>query len=111
MLIEGGRAGLVSRRGDETPRKAPEIRADVDATNSGGEPSSEEDEPVFSQRTTGAGIARKTITVRPKWRGIDGSGVTQERRYDGIYKTLEGSELHERLPSTRRRDGGSVSTR
>jgi hypothetical protein len=75
-----------------------DVRADVDTTNSEGEPSPQEDEPAFSKRKTGAGTARKTITVRPKWRGIDGSGVTQQRRYDGTNNTLQGSDLHERLP-------------
>jgi hypothetical protein len=31
--------------------------------------------------------------------------VTQKRPYDGTYNTLQGSQLHERLSSTRRRDG------
>jgi len=111
MLIDRGLAGLTSRRGRKPQGRRLEsrvvrehgtdIRADVDTTNSGGEPSPQEDEPAFSKRKTGAGIARKTVTVRPKWRGIDGSGVTQQRRYDGTNNTLQGSELHERLPSSR----------
>lgn len=90
----------------ETPRKAPgQYRADAGTTNSGGEPSSREDEPSIF--TDGGGrYRRKTITVRPKWRGMDGIGVTRKRRYDDTHNTLQGSQLHERLPSPRRRDGG-----
>jgi hypothetical protein len=119
MPAVSGLAGLTPRRGRKPQGRRPEpgrararhdTRADVDTTNSGGEPSPREDEPGFFQRKTGAGTARKTITVRPKWRGIDGSGATRKRRYDGTNNTLQGSELHERLPSSRRRGGGSVST-
>jgi hypothetical protein len=51
-----------------TPRKAPgreSKRADVDTTNSGGEPSSHEDEPAFFTECGGR-HRRKTITVRQK---------------------------------------------
>jgi len=62
-------------------------RADVGTTNSGGEPSSREDEPEFFTEDGGR-YRRKTITVRPKWRGNGGSGATQKRRYDDTDNTL-----------------------
>jgi len=100
MPIGSGLAGLMSRRGWRPHGRRPGNRADAGTTNSGGEPSSREDEPVFFTEDGGR-YRRKTTTVRPKWRGIGGSGVTQKRRYDGTYKTLQGSQLHERLPSMR----------
>lgn len=77
-----------------------DARADVGTTNSGGEPSSREDEPAFFIEDGGR-YRRKTIAVRPKWRGKDGSGVTQERRYDDTNNTLQSSQLHVRLPGAR----------
>jgi hypothetical protein len=57
MPIERGLAGLMSRRGVEPQGRRPwswvsrkrglDTRADVGTTNSGGEPSSREDEPAF----------------------------------------------------------------
>ena len=84
-----------------TPWKAPgQHRADAGTTNSGGEPSSREDEPsIFTDR--GGRYRRKTTTVRQKWRGMGGWDVTQKRSYDGTHNTLQGSQLHERLPSPR----------
>lgn len=85
----------------ETPRKAPgQHRADAGTTNSGGEPSSREDEPyVFTD--AGGRYRRKTTTVRQKWRGMGGRDVTRKRPYDGTHNTLSGSQLHERQPSLR----------
>jgi hypothetical protein len=62
-------------------------RADAGTTNSEGEPSSREDEPSFFTER-GERYRRKTTTVRQKWRGMGGRGVTQKRFYDGTYKTL-----------------------
>jgi hypothetical protein len=92
-----GLAELMSRRGREPHGRRPwswvvrkhglDARADVGTTNSGGERSSREDEPVFFIEDGGR-YRRKTIMVRPKWRGIGGSGVTQKRRYDDTNNTL-----------------------
>lgn len=46
----------------------------------------------------GDGAGRKTTTVRRKRRGIGGIGLTQQTRYIGTNNTLQGRELHERLP-------------
>jgi hypothetical protein len=50
---------------------------------------------------------RKTIAVRPKWRGKDGIELTRQARYDGTNKTLQGSDLHGRLPLAG--DGGRLN--
>jgi hypothetical protein len=71
MPVGSGLTGLMSRRGSRPQGRRPVKRADAGTTNSGGEPRTREDEPVFFNET-GAGIARKTTTVRQKWRGIGG---------------------------------------
>jgi len=97
MPAERGLAELMSRRGGEPQGRRPwswvvrkhgsDARADVGTTNSGGEPSSREDEPGVLN-DDGGRYRRKTISVRQKWRGNGGSGVTQERRYDDTNNTL-----------------------
>jgi hypothetical protein len=100
MPIGSGLAGLTSRRGERPHGRRPGNRADAGTTNSGGEPSSREDEPNFFTEAGGR-YRRKTTAVRQKWRGTGGRGVTQKRFYDGTHNTLQGSQLHERLPPVR----------
>jgi hypothetical protein len=49
----------------------------------------------------GGRYRRKTTTVRWKQRGMGGMDVTHKRPYDDTHNTLQGSQLHERLPSPR----------
>jgi hypothetical protein len=89
-------ADVAKRARDPTEGARARVRAGNDTKDSEGERSSREDEPGFSRRR-GTTVARKTIAVRRKRRGNDGSGSTRSIRYVDSYNTLQGSQLHERL--------------
>jgi hypothetical protein len=100
------RARVVMR--DETPREAhrrASARADDCSKDSGGERSSREDAPCVARR-------RGTVTVEDHHgpsettRHRSGIWVTRQPRYTATHNTLQGSQLHERLPRTRRRARG-----
>jgi len=101
MPADRGLAGLMSRRGTRPQGRRPGDTGPTQARRTLEESQAHERMNPPSSPKTGAGIARKTITVRQKWRGIGGCGVTRKRRYDGTHNTLQGSQLHERLPSAR----------
>jgi hypothetical protein len=82
---------------EETPWKA--LVAQASRCNAGGTPQEREAHERMNPHPDRCGgrHRRKTITVRPKWRGKDGIEVTQQSRYVGTNKTLKGSDLHGRL--------------
>ena len=88
--------GADAAKRDETPRKV--LRRESGRARTGRTLEENEAHERMNPRShdRGGRCRRKTISVRQKWRGNDGSRVTKQPRYVGTHKTLQGSQLHER---------------